>query len=77
VVVEAFETGRLIRNWDKVLGITEDRADRDGLQVTVPRDKLNLQGKRSIQILIETINEKWEGQDVLPRKGTWQSNLPK
>jgi ketosteroid isomerase-like protein len=44
--------------------------------VVVPLTFLNLQGKKQIQLLFETINDKWESADVIPRAGTWVVKVP-
>jgi hypothetical protein len=62
--------------WRKVAPIIVTRSDQGGLRVSIPRDRLNLRGKKAVQILIETIDEKWQARDSLPRSGTWVVNLP-
>jgi hypothetical protein len=62
--------------WRKVAPIIVTRSDQGGLRVSIPRDRLNLRGKKAVQILIETIDEKWQARDTLPRTGTWVVNLP-
>jgi len=62
--------------WRKVAPIAVTRSDKARLRVAIPRDKLNLQGKAAVKILFETIDEKWQAQDTLPRNGTWTVNLP-
>jgi hypothetical protein len=63
-------------SWRKISPVTTTQDRKGQLRVVVPLTFLNLQGKKQIQLLFETINDKWESADVIPRAGTWVVKVP-
>ncbi len=62
--------------WRKIGPVTVSRNGSGQFQVAIPLDKLNVSSGKRIQLLVETINDKWQGIDILPRKGVWRVDLP-
>jgi hypothetical protein len=46
------------------------------LQIAIPLTPLNLQGKKQIQLLVETIDDNWKAEDVIPRDRPWLITFP-
>ena len=62
--------------WRKVAPVTVTRGAEQELQIAIPLGPLNLQGKKQIQLLVETIDDNWKAEDVIPRDRPWLVKLP-
>jgi hypothetical protein len=58
-------------SWKAVCPVTVVRGPQGAIQVSVPTEKLNLKDTAHLRVLVETLTEKWESADTLPRQGVW------
>jgi hypothetical protein len=63
-------------SWRKLGPVTATRSAEKELQIAIPLVSLNLQGKKQIQLFIETIDDSWRAVDVIPRDHAWVVMLP-
>ena len=63
-------------SWRKIAPVAVTRSAGGDLQIAIPLAPLNLQGRKQIQLLVETIDDKWESADIIPRVGTWVVKAP-
>jgi hypothetical protein len=62
--------------WRKIVPVTVTPGAEKEFQIAVPLAPLNLQGRKQIQLLIETIDDNWKTEDVIPRDRSWVIKLP-
>lgn len=63
-------------SWRKIGPVTVTRGAERELQIAIPLAPLNLQGRKQIQLLVETIDDNWKTEDVIPRDYPWLVKLP-
>ncbi len=63
-------------SWRKISPIKVTRGTQTELLIAIPLIPLNLHGRREIQLLVETIDDNWKGEDVIPRNRVWRVKLP-
>jgi hypothetical protein len=63
-------------SWRKISPIKVTRGTQTELLIAIPLIPLNLHGRREIQLLVETIDDNWKGEDVIPRDRVWRVKLP-
>jgi hypothetical protein len=63
-------------SWRKIAPIAVTRSAGGDLQIAIPLASLNLRGRKQIQLLIETIDDNWKPEDVIPRDRPWIIKLP-
>lgn len=63
-------------SWRKIAPVTVTRSAEEALQIAIPLAPLNVQGKKQIQLLLETIDDNWKAEDVIPRDRPWLIKLP-
>ena len=63
-------------SWRKIAPVAVTRSAGGDLQIAIPLAPLNLQGRKQIQLLIETIDDNWKPEDVIPRDHPWLIKLP-
>jgi hypothetical protein len=63
-------------SWRKIAPVAVTRSAGSDLQITIPLDLLNLQGRKQIQLLVETIDDNWKPEDLIPRDHAWVVKLP-
>jgi len=54
-------------SWRKISPIQVTRGAQSELLISIPLIPLGLHGGREIQLLVETIDDSWKGEDVIPR----------
>jgi hypothetical protein len=62
--------------WRKISPIKVTRSTQTELLIAIPLIPLNLHGGRDIQLLVESIDDNWKGEDVIPRDRVWRVKLP-
>ena len=63
-------------SWRKISPIKVTRGTPTELLIAIPLIPLNLRGGKEIQVLVETIDDNWKGEDVIPRDRVWRVKLP-
>lgn len=63
-------------SWRKIAPVTVTRGAERQLQIAIPLAPLNLQGRKQMQLLVETIDDNWKTEDVIPRDHSWLVKLP-